>query len=185
MIVLEGPDGGGKTTLLKRLSADTGLPAHARASDSVAGPVKDLYGWTVTDIDSWGTQPLSIYDRHPLTSEHIYGRAVRNSLRPGFEMMNPRMAEMRKQLRRDGLIIVCLPPFSVVQENVASEIEQMPGVLENIKHIYDCYEMMLYIWPLDSHICRYDYTADDDDAHGYTRILAAAMDHKYTWRGVR
>lgn len=184
MIILEGPDGGGKTTLAKRLAADLQLPLHARASDSITGPVVDLYAWTVDDITTWHKQNLAIYDRHPLTSEHIYGPAVRGNTRPGFEMGNRDIAYMRRYMRRHALIVVCLPPFEVVRENVASEIEQMPGVVENIDHIYECYRMMLHIWPLDSQIARYDYSAGDDDVTGYTSILAAALYHKHSWRRV-
>jgi hypothetical protein len=71
-----------------------------------------------------------------------------------------------------------------VRENVASDIEQMDGVVDNIDHIWECYRMMMHIWPLDSHIARYNYEDGDLGANGYTGILAAAMHHKYSWRGV-
>jgi len=184
VIILEGPDGGGKTTLLKRLCEATGLPAHERASTSKGGPRSDLYDWTVNDLQSWHKQPLAIYDRHPLTSEHIYGPTVRGDVRPGFELANPELAYMRRHLRRNALVIICLPPLSTVRENVASDIEQMDGVVDNIDHIWECYRMMMHIWPLDSHIARYNYEDGDLGANGYTGILAAAMHHKYSWRGV-
>jgi hypothetical protein len=183
IILLEGPDGGGKTTLAKKLSVDLSLPMHKRASDSITGPVVDLYAWTVDDITTWHKQELALYDRHPLTSEHIYGPSVRGRVRPGFEMTNPDIAYMRRYLRKHALIIVCLPPLGVVRENVASEIEQMPGVVENIDHIYQCYRMMLHLWPLDCHIARYDYTAGENDVTAYQSILAAGLHHKHTWRG--
>lgn len=185
MILLEGPDGGGKTTLAKRLSEDLDLPMHKRASDSITGPVVDLYAWTVDDISTWHSQPLSIYDRHPLTSEHVYGPLVRGQVRPGFEMTNPHIALMRRYLRKHALVIVALPVYEEVYKNVMGEIGQMPGVVENISHIYDCYAGMLQVWPIDSHICRYDYQASDDDRTGYTSILAAARYHQFTWRGVK
>lgn len=182
MIVLEGPDGGGKTHLSLQLRKATGLPIHARASDSLTGPTKDLYGWTVADLTTWNEQPLSIYDRHPLTSEHIYGPHVRGSVRPGFEMGNPELSQMRKFFRQHALIIVCLPPLEVVKDNVASEVEQMAGVIENIDFIYNCYYMMMHVWPVDSHIARYDYTVDPGDVHGYNGILSAVKYHMTTWR---
>jgi hypothetical protein len=183
MIILEGPDGGGKTTLLKQLTSATGLPAHERASHSTKGPRTDLYEWTTQDMLSWHEQPLAIYDRHPLTSEHIYGPTVRGDVRPGFEMSNRELAYMRRHLRRNALVIICLPPLETVRENVAGEIGQMDGVLENIDHIYECYRMMLHIWPLDSHIARYNYLDGEHGSDGYAGILAAALHHKYSWRG--
>lgn len=184
MIILEGPDGGGKSTLAKRLASDLALPIHARASDSITGPVVDLFAWTLSDIETWHQQPLAIYDRHPLTSEHIYGPVVRGNTRPGFDLGNPAISQMRRYMRKHAMVVVCLPAYHVVQENVASEIAQMPGVVENIEHIYECYRMMLHIWPLDSQICRYDYGAGDDKLTGYTSILAAAKHHVHTWRRV-
>jgi hypothetical protein len=77
-----------------------------------------------------------------------------------------------------------LPPLSTVRENVTSDIEQMDGVVDNIDHIWECYRMMMHIWPLDSHIARYNYEDGDLGENGYTGILAAAMHHKYSWRGV-
>jgi len=76
-----------------------------------------------------------------------------------------------------------LPPLETVRENVAGEIGQMDGVLENIDHIYECYRMMLHIWPLDSHIARYNYLDGEHGSDGYAGILAAALHHKYSWRG--
>lgn len=182
MIILEGPDGGGKTTLANRLHQSTGLPLHSRASDSLTGPVKDLFGWAVADLTTWGEQPLSIYDRHPLTSEHIYGPHVRGQVRPGFEMANKELANMRRFLRDNALVIICLPPFETVQANIENDENQMLGVKDNIQHIYDCYFMMLHIWPLDTHICRYNYEQDDHERFGYNAILAAVKHHQFTWR---
>lgn len=184
MIVLEGPDGGGKTTLLKRLCEATGLPAHPRASDSKTGPVEDLYYWTKNDLKTWDTQPLSIYDRHPLTSEHIYGPNVRGQVRPGFEMKNKELAYMRRFFRDHILLIVCLPPKEIARANLDAE-PQMPGVLENYDYIYECYRMMPLIWPLSCHVAMYDYTVAEHKKHGYDEILAAAKHHTYTWRGVK
>ena len=183
MIILEGPDGGGKTTLLNALTQATGLPMHARASDSLTGPVQDLFGWTVADLTTWNEQPLSLYDRHPLISEHIYGPYVRNNVRPGFELTNPAIAEMRKFLRKHAMVVICLPPYAVVEDNARSDdMGQMPGVLDNLRYIYDCYQMMPLMWPSDSMICTYNYMADPDSRTGYNSILAAAKHHLHTWR---
>lgn len=182
MVIVEGPDGGGKTTLIKRLTKDTGLPMHARASDSMTGPVQDLYEWTDQDISTWQWQPLSIYDRHPLLSEPIYGPTIRGYVRPGFERSNNALPGYRRYLRENALVILCLPPLDVVTENVHAA-RDMPGVVENIGYIYDCYQMILSLWPVNAHIARYDYTARAQDANGYDGILASVQDHKYRWKG--
>lgn len=185
MIVLEGADGCGKTTLLKRLCTDTRLPAHPRASDSLTGPVADLYAWTKNDLKTWDKQPLSIYDRHPLTSEHIYGPHVRGEVRPGFEMKNKELAYLRRFFREHVLLIVCLPPKEIARANVMNDSHQMAGVVENFDYIYDCYRMMPLIWPLSCHVAMYDYTVPEHARHGYDEILGAVKHHTYTWRGVK
>jgi hypothetical protein len=39
-------------------------------------------------------------------------------------MMNPQIAYMRRYMRQHALVVICLPSFNTVRENVANEIEQ-------------------------------------------------------------
>lgn len=156
MIILEGPDGGGKTTLLKELSDHYfSIPVHDRASEGVSGPVKDLFTWAHKDIGSWRDKQLHFYDRHPLVSEYIYGPVVRGTMDPRFHTTH-----LRRRLAQRSLVIVCLPPLDAVRASVSAE-RDMPGVTTHIDAIWHLYASLRASWPSTSGIVFYDYTEDD------------------------
>lgn len=160
MIILEGPDGAGKTTLLQSLAnAFPQVPIHPRASSSVEGPVQNLYEWAVKDLDSWGEEATSFYDRHPLISEYIYGPVTRNAPSRGF--VSRYATKLRQQLYHQALVIFCLPGQAVVRENV-SKNPQMAGVVENIDRIYSMYSFLARTWPGRS--VRYNYNRPESTA---------------------
>jgi len=167
MLILEGPDGGGKTTLLETITERyPGIMQAPRASSSVEGPVKNLFEWATEDMNAWGLRPYSIYDRHPLISEYVYGNATRRSVAPGFN--TAAAARLRQVMYRQALVIFCLPPLKVVRENVrANAPEQMAGVVENITKIYQMYAFLARTWPGRAYI--YNYT----DKLSLPRILSA------------
>lgn len=152
MILLEGPDGGGKTTLLNQLVEQWQLPVMPRFADT-HGPKHDLYRLVYEDQIGRGNQKCSIYDRHPLVSEYIYGSVLGRGIRTEFLGSSAKM--MRQQLASDCLVILCLPPFETVHQNVANS-EQMEGVFEDIDRIYEQYELLKITWP--GTIITHDYT---------------------------
>lgn len=168
MIVLEGPDGGGKSTLAKRLVAEFGLPLHKRASDSINGPVTDLFDWAYKDVCTMPDQPLAIYDRHPLLSEYIYGPIVRSALPSGFttttahaliRMMAPRV-----------LVVMCRPLNARLIASVDAS-RDMPGVTERIEAIATAYDALKMFWP--GQVITYDY--DNPDSLG--EVMSRARIH--------
>ena len=58
IIVLEGPDGAGKTTLRDKLSVGLGIDIGPRACTSTGGPIDNLYRWSVEDVNSWPNRPF-------------------------------------------------------------------------------------------------------------------------------
>lgn len=170
MIIVEGPDGAGKTTLIDTLKAATGLNVHSRASDSVGGPVENIYDWAQTDVDTWASQPMAIYDRHPLISELIYGPVARNFIDQAF--FSEAATRTFHKFYKKSLIILCLPPFDVLSKNVHREA-QMPGVLENLPELYEEYTMLLRTIPLDGNVVVYDYTS----VEGFTKLINRVDEH--------
>lgn len=157
MIILEGPDGGGKTTLLNQLvESFPGIAVHPRASTSgpEGGPLKDpdLYTWAHNDVWSWAEQPLSFYDRHPLISEYVYGPSIRGTMDPRFHT-----TPLRRRLAQRALVIVCLPPLEVVRRSVSAE-RDMPGVSTHIDIIWHLYASLRATWPVSSGLVLYDWT---------------------------
>ena len=116
MIVLEGPDGSGKTSLLQNLVAHFKLPQHERACTS-SGPIDEVARWAHKDVTTLHTQPLSIYDRHPLISEYTYANAIpERAVRPDF--VSGWAPKLLQQFSQSVLLIMCIPPFSEVVKNV-------------------------------------------------------------------
>lgn len=136
MIILEGPDGAGKSTLVKQLSHDLDLPVAKRACTSTGGPVDDLGSWAARDVSRWRQFPLSLYDRHPFISEYIYGPALRGYLDPTVTALPPLY---RQRFMDDSLTVLCMPPLSTVKANLTAE-PQMDGVTDRISLIYALYQ---------------------------------------------
>ena len=158
MIVIEGPDGAGKTTLLKQLAEHypISLTVHERASEGVKGPVDDLYQWAHDDLYSWPIQSLSLYDRHPLVSEYIYGPVIRGSIDMRFHGTH-----LRRLYARRALTIVCLPPLDAVRRAVSDE-RDMPGVTTHIDTIWTLYASLRATWPCATGLLYYDWTTSSD-----------------------
>lgn len=152
-IIIEGPDGAGKTTLMKQLLERHPEYQHApRACSSLGGP---LYG---TDLAAYlvqlGSLDSVIYDRHPSISGAVYDAVfsrypdatVGRYLRGAFYWIT-----------ENARVIYCRPPMDVVAKSVLDS-PQMPGVTRNIYQIVDTYDSIMHnLVPHDV----YDWTTDD------------------------
>jgi hypothetical protein len=163
-VIVEGPDGSGKSTMVERIHTTLGLPVHPRASTSKGGPVDDLAGWVEADL-AWMQGPntvANVYDRHPIISEPIYGPSVRGWAMPGFRAVTDRfqLASRRLEIAKYAAVIFCRPPIHVVRANVEATLDnQMPGVLSALPVIYSGYQQVERHWP--GLAWRYDYMTDD------------------------
>lgn len=179
MIIVEGPDGGGKTTLINNTLVErTGLPVAPRVVSKDAEAMTDLVKWTEENVRQ-GWQDV-IYDRHRLISEPIYGPILRERFEQRFD--NPEwLHEMFFELyhRVQPLIIYCLPPFSVVWKNVRNDDEnKVVQDKQNIRAIYGAYlnrAMLEGVLYKDAFI--YDYT-DTQAAKYLQNYLVSMVDKK-------
>lgn len=165
-VIVEGPDGSGKDTLIKYLLDH--MPDHTlheRASTSLGGPVNNLAAWVARDIAQMNadTQPASIYNRHPLISELIYSRYRTDPKKRGFPSAEwTHMAwrnAMRKAASQYALVVFCEPPYHILRRTILDQgpDAHMPGVYENILNIYTDYKT--HLWPGIN--IRYDYTSQE------------------------
>lgn len=157
-VVVEGPDGSGKSRMVERIHTELGYPVHAKASDSLTGPVVNLADWTMRAQHEMAITPdPMVYDRHPVISEPIYGRLVRPPIRTGFDdrlwLGTRKLALMPKVV-----VIWCLPPLDVCRANLALD-RDMPGVVETIDDVHQAYVSAYRTWGGWS--IRWDYTTGD------------------------
>lgn len=162
-IIVEGPDGSGKSTLVKRLSTQLGCPIGPRACTSQGGPVKQLGYWVQEDLLSWDDKGTQVYDRYPFVSEYIYGPLIRGSINPTLANLSTDYFHYYKQ---NTIEVVCLPPLDIVRANVGQE-EQMEGVVDQIDTLYSLYEGHVAMTkPLV-----YNFT----NSHAYSRLVQTIL----------
>lgn len=119
MIIVEGPDGAGKTTLINHLVEVLDLPVAPRVVSKDAEAMTDLVRWTEDNVKR-GFQ-ATIFDRHRLISEPIYGPILRGDLTPEFadhQWFGDMMASL---YHSEPILIYCLPPFDTVYNNVKGD----------------------------------------------------------------
>lgn len=155
-IIVEGPDGGGKTRLIEALMYRyPRLIRGSKASTSLRGPVKNLAAWVkkeFTVMDGVG-DPM-VYDRHPVISEPIYGPIARGQAQPGFSP-SPWLSSVRLNMYARTFVIWCIPPLEQCRKAVADD-RDMPGVSENIDALHAAYVHEAKVWGGPS--IRYDLT---------------------------
>lgn len=162
MIVVEGPDGAGKTTLIQKLSSQWDLPIAPRAVSKDAEAMTDLVKWVQQNVFS--APHNQIFDRHRLISEPIYGPILRRTQRPCFDDL-AWMADMVKAFYRAGpLLIYCLPPRDVVRANIQGDPDNAV-VSDHIDAIYTAYVARAAMDKAfnPNSVVIYDYTRDNDD----------------------
>ncbi|MEG2887217.1 MAG: hypothetical protein RR853_08840 [Aurantimicrobium sp.] len=136
MIIVEGPDGGGKSTLIKSIQELTGFKVAGRVVSKETKALFDLKVWVEDNLDLGPHD--AIYDRYRLISEFIYGPILRIAQQPGFTDPDWVLHSMSKLYQNDPLIIYCLPPLEVVQWNLQGD-EDNTKVVDHIEQIYTAY----------------------------------------------
>lgn len=147
IIVVEGPDNSGKTTLAQRLAKDfKGLYLKSNVRPVTRKVVRG-FGFLTRQIETYFS-PL-ILDRHHAISECIYGTILRN----GHDLDAFECTLMCRNLN----VVYCRPPESHVCR-WRDDIPQLPGVKENADRIVAEYDrvfsnkflfrrLMTYSWP--------------------------------------
>ncbi|MGH3834120.1 MAG: hypothetical protein ACRDSF_00230 [Pseudonocardiaceae bacterium] len=133
MLVVEGPDGSGKTTLVKQLSEMYKLIPVKRDMESEVS----AYQWMIDELQTWQiNSPIKIYDRFPLIGERIHGPILRQQMELAFyDREAMKLLLMRVVL--DGLIIYCRPTLGHILANTVDESPQIVANLRRIVHAYD------------------------------------------------
>ena len=160
MIIVEGPDGAGKTTLIRQLQERYELEVAPRVVSKDTEAMTDLQVWVEDNVQR-GFQDL-IFDRHRLISEPIYGPILRNKQSPGFTDF-PWVSHMLWRFYKSNpVIIYCLPPLETVKANIANDPDNVV-VADKIEAIYAAYAARASIdWGAahSTNLVVWDYTRD-------------------------
>ena len=164
MIVVEGPDGGGKTTLCNQLQRDFDLSIERpqRGGEAPVVPVRNRV-YRALSRSVKGHQEARIYDRLYF-SELVYGKVLRKHVEfSAFEQIF--VTDVLRALK--PVIVFCLPDFDNAQKNLVAN-PQLWGVEENYRKIYHEYELHNDDWGI-----HYDY----ERPNHYKRVTNAVAEY--------
>ena len=164
MIVVEGPDGSGKTTLVKKIAGALDLPIANRVVTKQATAMRDLQQWVDDNLNA-GLK-ATIYDRHRLISEPIYGPVLRHRMEPGFDDWRWLTYRQTKFRSLQPLVIFCLPPIDTVRRTVLED-DDNKVVWEHIDTLYWLYFNMVALWP-DALVFDWTMTTSSLSVHSIT-----------------
>jgi hypothetical protein len=164
VIILEGPDGGGKTTLAKAICEELGLD-YRRPSEqllsSESGPSSELPQWWVEQWrGSRGYKARGVYDRCFWISEPIYQMAQikRDLLVPELNLWRG----IHDLWGEGPLIVFCMPSMDVQYSNVIQDGRaSLKGLeykhLEKVNFMYWAFYAMWQNMAFED-VIHYDYT---------------------------
>lgn len=155
MIVIEGPDGSGKTTLIHEIKTQFPVTIAPRVVTKDAEAMVDLVQWIEEDNAKLNQGVL--YDRHRLISETIYGPILRDEPQPGFDDIKWLGQQMSLFYGKKPVVIYCLPPWPVVMENQFS----LPKgcTTQQARSIYNLYVARAAVDEAYKRAWIYDYTS--------------------------
>lgn len=162
MIIIEGPDGSGKTTTIEKLGFTRlhtksmkggvgGSTPNGWAGPGILSPVA-AYARRVREVQQMVGVKIA-FDRFHL-SEQVYGPILRNE-----QLIDEMEMTIITHMLRDKQIpvILCLPPFDVTLANVMKENRERPEYQTEafLRHAYERFQRVA-CWA--THV--YDYTKD-------------------------
>jgi len=133
MIIVEGMDNTGKSTIAKLLGDTFQLPVVDRQGrpERDEQVIEQIMSFLLLD-------PPAILDRHPLISERVYGLVIRK--RDIFEPPLKFNFFLERLLRDDPLIIYCRPDLARILNFTKG---QMSGVEETAEALVECYDDLI------------------------------------------
>jgi GTPase SAR1 family protein len=157
MIIVEGPDGAGKTTLVNRIMEEeqaSGLQLMPRAVSKQAQ--------SLTQIDDYIEEELAkgfglrLYDRFALLSSPCYAMLPNRTFAGRMFEAEWLRAQYHRFLTIDPVIIVCLPSLTTVRRNTHTGDDNLV-VQKDIETIYINYLTYLASQVNNTSVMQWDY----------------------------
>jgi thymidylate kinase len=163
LIIVEGPDGSGKTTLIDKITDrhDALIEHHG----PYLGEENILHHYVTSLSIALSTNPrLTIMDRCWL-SEGIYGPIMRQRNRLGQRQQTALEILAREA---DACLVFCLPPYTVCEKNWQARLkDEYVQRSDKLKAIYDAYKADYSSWirrGFASPVILFDYTSETFDS---------------------
>lgn len=175
MIVVEGPDGAGKTMLATRLSEALGVSIEPKAVSNEARALVDMKEWVETAISQgFG---LRLYDRFSLISELVYSPAMDKAWKPPHQNQSWLSNSLARFYGLEPFIIYCLPSFDLVWRNVAKDhtswVVQNQAVMQRVYKLYQA-RIAIDLTISQGTIRVWDY--EHDEGTGYFESLVTQIE---------
>lgn len=159
MIIVEGPDGGGKSNLVSRIEMDWSLKREPKAVTSAAESLFPMGQYIEDELDKgFG---MRLYDRFALISSPMYLMLENRTFVDPLTNYEWLKIQYRRLKRLDPVIIYCLPPLSVVKENLRKDDNSGGKVRDHIEEIYYGYVAWYARDGFNTSTMVWDYTNPD------------------------
>ena len=166
MIIVEGMDNSGKTTLAKHLAQKFGLEYLHSPSEYRNDP-KLMIDWALKQMTS---QKWAVYDRFSPISDRVYGPVLRGGTPYNDTMAGKSAVKLLKTVPH--LIIYCRPGRERIL-NFGSR-EQMDGVIHQAVKLLEAYDDLMKEMQLEGYnIVTYNY----DNPEDYNYIISQVKNH--------
>lgn len=152
MILVEGPDNSGKSTLIEQLANEFELFKLDRPHGPPKTP-EELYDRTL-DAQNFYKSKMSIMDRNPVIGESIYGPILRrhnmwDDIKNKFEC---EVELFSKILSGTIFLIYCRPPLDVLLDLTTHQVksydtkEHLESLSKNKSKIVEAYDKYMSKW---------------------------------------
>jgi hypothetical protein len=163
VIIVDGPDGSGKSTVIQNLGHTA---VHLKALRDGAGgrtpegigDGRKGWGGSLPAVQAYKAQlttrpPLTGFDRFHL-SEVVYGPILRGTQ----ELHDAELTELTQFIHDQQIVVIlCLPPFTTTVANIKQHGRERPGY-QTLTFLANAYRAFQRLTPWATIV--YDYTCD-------------------------
>jgi hypothetical protein len=173
MVIIEGCDNSGKSTLARKLNLEFNLKIIKSSGPPISK--EDLVQRVEASIENTKRGNIFIYDRYPLISEFVYGPLLRNKNLLEGEEGNRLWKEL---ILINPFIVYCRPPYTKIAD--FGKRKQMRGVRSKADLLIVAYDNFMNRIGGSTDVYFYNYM-DNKDLEIYIKIREYLKGVGYRW----